>query len=99
MVAALIPGRMDLRAVMARGSFLVRMKGNIWFRESIRMENAVLRRVFHMNNAEKTAKRIGNRISQYRIMINYLDIGTDNYRNINDIALKFRSFMRKYLEL
>ena len=59
MVAALIPGRQDLRAVMARGFFSARRHGDIWFRETIRMENAVLGRVFHMNNAEKTAKRIG----------------------------------------
>ena len=41
------------------GVFLARRHGDIWFRESIRMENALLGRVFHMNNAEKTAKRIG----------------------------------------
>ena len=41
------------------GVFLARRQGDIWFRESIRMENAGLGRVFHMNNAEKTAKRIG----------------------------------------
>lgn len=37
----------------------MRRQGDIWFRESIRMENAVLWRVFHMNNVEITAKRIG----------------------------------------
>ena len=50
---------MDLRAVMARGSFSAQKHGDIWFRESIRMENAGLGRIFHMNNAEITAKRIG----------------------------------------
>ena len=59
MVAALIPHWMDLRAVMARGFFYAQRQGDIWFRESIRMENAVLGRIFHINNAEITAKRIG----------------------------------------
>ena len=41
------------------GVFFCAEAGDIWFRESIRMENAVLGHIFHMNNAEKTAKRIG----------------------------------------
>ena len=62
MVAALIPGWKDLRAVMARGSFSARRQEDVWFRESIRMENAVPGRVFHMNFAEKTAKKDRNQI-------------------------------------
>ena len=55
----MFPDRQDLRAVMARGSFSARRQGDIWFRESIRMENAVLGRVFHMNIVANGAKRIG----------------------------------------
>ena len=67
----MLPDRQDLRAVMARGFFSARRQGDIWFRESIRMENAGLGRVFHMNNAEKTAKRIGMTSSIAFLVSNY----------------------------
>ena len=73
---------------MARGFFSARRQGDIWFRESIRMENAGLGRVFHMNNAEKTAKRIGMTGS---VVKEYLTTASDgkkykiNYYNLDVI--------------
>ena len=63
------------------GVFSARRQGDIWFRESIRMENAVLGRIFHMNNAEITAKRIGMTISVDKECLT-TDFGGKKY-NIN----------------